>query len=50
MDVVMETVNLTENQRKSRRGRNLALAVVLVALVALFYVITLVKFAGGMAG
>lgn len=46
----METVNLTESQRKSRRGRNVALAGVLLGLVVLFYVITLVKFAGGMAG
>ncbi|MFC3072123.1 hypothetical protein [Shinella pollutisoli] len=46
----METVNLTENQKKSRRGRNVALAVVLFALVVLFYVITLVKFTGGIAG
>lgn len=44
----METVNLTERQKKSRRGRNIALGVVLLALVVLFYVITLVKFAGGM--
>jgi len=46
----METVNLTESQKKARRGRNIALGVVLVALVVLFYIITLVKFSGGMAG
>ena len=46
----METVSLTDSQKKSRRGRNIALGVVLLALVALFYVITLVKFAGGMVG
>ncbi|QRM54564.1 hypothetical protein [Sinorhizobium sp. BG8] len=46
----METVSLNEKQKKSRRGRNIALAVVLAALVGLFYVITLVKFASGMAG
>lgn len=46
----METVNLTESQKKSRRGRNIALGVVLLALVVLFYIITLVKFTGGMAG
>ena len=44
----METVTLTERQKKSRRGRNIALGVVLVALVVLFYIITLVKFGGGM--
>ncbi len=46
----METVTLTERQKKSRRGRNIALGVVLLGLVVLFYIITLVKFAGGMAG
>ena len=46
----METVTLSDKQKKSRRGRNIALAVVLAALVALFYVITLVKIAGGMVG
>lgn len=46
----METVRLTEGQKKARRGRNLALAGVLVGLVVLFYIITLVKFAGGAAG
>ena len=47
---MMETVNLTESQKKSRRSRNIALAVVLLVLVVLFYVVTLVKFAGGMVG
>ena len=46
----METVNLTESQKKARRGRNIALGVLLVALVVLFYIITLVKIAGGIAG
>ena len=46
----METVNLTENQKKSRRGRNIALGAVLLGLVVLFYVVTLVKFSNGMAG
>ncbi|AOF90286.1 hypothetical protein [Sinorhizobium sp. RAC02] len=46
----METVNLTERQKKSRRGRNIALGVVLLGLVVLFYIVTLVKFAGGMVG
>ncbi|MCD2180770.1 hypothetical protein OCK02_04730 (plasmid) [Rhizobium sp. TRM96647] len=46
----MEMVTLSDKQKKSRRGRNIALAVVLAALVALFYVITLVKIAGGMVG
>ena len=46
----MDTVNLTENQKKARRGRNIALGAVLLGLVVLFYVVTLVKFSGGMAG
>ena len=46
----METVNLTESQKKARRGRNIALGLVLLGLVVLFYIVTLVKFSGGMAG
>ena len=46
----METVNLTENQKKARRGRNIALGAVLLGLVVLFYIVTLVKFSGGTAG
>jgi Zn-dependent membrane protease YugP len=46
----METVDLTENQKKARRGRNIALGAVLLGLVVLFYIVTLVKFSGGMAG
>jgi hypothetical protein len=45
----METVKLSETQKKSRRGRNIALGLVLAGLVALFYVVTLIKFGGGMA-
>ena len=46
----METVSLTDRQKKSRRGRNIALAATLIGLVVLFYIVTLVKFAGGVAG
>ncbi|MBB3975879.1 hypothetical protein GGQ64_001066 [Rhizobium azooxidifex] len=46
----METVTLSDKQKKSRRGRNIALAVVLAALVVLFYLITLVKIAGETMG
>ena len=46
----METVNLTDRQKKARRGRNIALGAVLLGLVVLFYIVTLVKFSGGMAG
>lgn len=34
---------LTEAQKRARRGRSIAIAVTLAALVILFYVITLVK-------
>ncbi|MDW9593918.1 hypothetical protein GOA63_17080 [Sinorhizobium meliloti] len=44
----MEAVELNEAQKKSRRGRNIALGIVLAALVAIFYVVTLVKVGGGM--
>ena len=46
----MDTVELNEKQKKSRRGRNIALGAVLLGLVVLFYIVTLVKFSGGMAG
>ncbi|HEV7307396.1 hypothetical protein [Ensifer sp.] len=45
----METVKLTDAQRKSRRGRNIALGFVLFGLVVLFYIVTLIKFGNGMA-
>jgi hypothetical protein len=34
---------LTEAQRRSRRQRSIAIAVILLALVVLFFVVTLVK-------
>ncbi|WP_337266637.1 hypothetical protein [Oryzifoliimicrobium ureilyticus] len=40
---MIETVKLTEAQRKSRRNRNIALGIVLAAMVLLFYAITIVK-------
>jgi|TARA_R110000751_G_scaffold43083_1_gene99660 hypothetical protein len=43
---VIETVKVTEKQKKSRRNRNVALGLVLAGLVLLFYVITLVKVGG----
>ncbi|KQZ63277.1 protoheme IX farnesyltransferase [Rhizobium sp. Root149] len=39
----METIKLNEKQQKSRRGRNIALGVVLGALVVIFYIVTLIK-------
>ena len=44
----MELVSLSDAQKKSRRGRNIALGVVLFGLVAVFYVVTLIKFSNGM--
>ena len=44
---MIETVKLTEAQRKSRRNRNVALGLVLAGLVVLFYAITIVKFTSG---
>ncbi|SIP97502.1 hypothetical protein SAMN05880590_101544 [Rhizobium sp. RU35A] len=43
---MIETIKPTEAQKKSRRGRNVALGVVLAALVALFYVVTIIKLGG----
>jgi t-SNARE complex subunit (syntaxin) len=40
---VIETVELNDKQRKSRRGRNIALGIVLAALVVIFYVVTIIK-------
>ncbi|HCL64403.1 MAG TPA: hypothetical protein DIC56_06050 [Rhizobium sp.] len=42
----METIKLNDTQKKSRRGRNVALGLVLGGLVILFYVVTLVKITG----
>ncbi len=44
----MDMITLSEAQKKSRRGRNIALGLVLFGLVAAFYVVTLVKFGNGM--
>ncbi|MGK6313855.1 hypothetical protein QTA58_03595 [Neorhizobium sp. CSC1952] len=43
---MIETVKLSEAQRKSRRNRNIALGLVLAGLVVLFYIMTLVKIGG----
>jgi hypothetical protein len=39
----METVELNEAQKKSRRGRNIALGAVLAGLVVIFYIVTIIK-------
>jgi hypothetical protein len=43
MDNKPEPVELTEEQKRSRRSRSVAIAVILGVLVVLFYIITLVK-------
>jgi hypothetical protein len=43
MDEKRETIVLTEEQKRSRRARSIAIALALGALVILFYVVTLVK-------
>ena len=43
-----DRITLTEAQRRSRRSRSIALALILAALVILFYVVTLVKGPGVM--
>ena len=43
----METVNLTESQKKARRSRSVAIGLGLFALVVIFYVATLARFGPG---
>lgn len=43
----MDLIKLTDAQKKSRRGRNIALGLVLAGLVLIFYAITIVKFVNG---
>ena len=40
-------IRLTEEQKRRRRARSIAIAAVLFALVALFYVVTIVKMGPG---
>ncbi len=42
-----EGVRLTPEQKKRQRARSIAIAAVLVALVVLFYVVTIVKMGPG---
>ena len=43
---MIETIKVTDKQKKSRRNRNVALGLLLAGLVGLFYVITIVKIGG----
>ncbi|HEV7416588.1 CoxF protein [Tianweitania sediminis] len=47
-DKPVETVELTEKQRKARRNRSVAIAIALAALVVIFYLVTLAKGPGMM--
>jgi hypothetical protein len=42
----MPITQLTDEQKRKRRGKNIAVMVALLALVALLYVITLVRIGG----
>ena len=44
---MIEKIDLTDAQRKSRRNRNIAIAVVLGGLVVLFYAVTIIKMVPG---
>ena len=39
-----ELVTLTDKQKKARRSRSIAIAIGLFAMVAIFYIATIVKF------
>ena len=43
----VEMIELTERQKRSRRNRNVALGVVLGALVIIFYAITIIRMVPG---
>jgi hypothetical protein len=43
----LETIELTEPQKRSRRNRNLALGLTLAALVVIFYAITIIRMVPG---
>ena len=43
---MIETIKLSDAQKKSRRNRNVALGLVLAALCVLFYLMTLAKIGG----
>lgn len=42
--MMVETVEISETQKRTRRRRSLAIAFVLAGLVLLFYIATIVKF------
>ena len=44
---MVDRIDLTEAQRKSRRNRSIAIGVALAALVVLFYAVTIIKMGSG---
>ena len=42
-----EGITLTDEQKKKRRSRSVAIAVILACLVVLFYVVTIIKLGPG---
>ena len=40
----LETVTLTERQKKAQRSRTVAIGVALAVLVVIFYIATIIKF------
>jgi hypothetical protein len=45
--MIMDKIELTELQKRSRRNRNIALGVSLAALVVIFYAITIIRMVPG---
>lgn len=43
MESIVDKIELTDKQKKARRGRSIAIGVVLALLVVLFYIATIVK-------
>jgi uncharacterized membrane protein SirB2 len=46
----LETVVLTERQKKAQRSRSIAIGVALAVLVVIFYIATIVKFGHNLSG
>lgn len=44
MSAPLETIELTDKQKKARKARSIALAICLVLFVALVYAVTVLKF------
>lgn len=40
---MIDTIDMTETQKKARRSRSIAIGLALAGLVLLFYVVTIIK-------